>query len=436
MSIPLDRLYQYIENVAKKTNNDVIIYRFWPHGSKKIENLWPLKNQKTFTLQMSPNVVCHDQEPLDFDFYENYTLHFCLVNLEKKYNCYQSKNLSKTNIFDKTLLVHSELRSPEVEKYQKKNFIPVYYWSHAFIALDWFRFAQHLTQKKQIKKTFLIYNRAWVGSREYRIKFAELLIHSELLSHCKTTFNCIDPDHLIDYKDYVYQNQIWKSDIDFSNYFVPTHAPSFFSADFEFDDYIQTEIEVVLETLFDDSRLHFTEKILRPIALAQPFILASTHGGLNYLKSYGFKTFDSVWDESYDLIKNPQERLQAIVKLMKEISNWSPDIKKEKIKQANAIANFNKKHFFSKKFFKHINNELTKNLSTGLKNLIETNTSSAFLERRKILCQFPEIKNFLTGKITEIESQDPVTKEIFKERFSTVEEVMAMLKKARHYYNR
>jgi hypothetical protein len=33
MSIPLDRLYHYIENIAKEIRgDDVLIYRFYPHG--------------------------------------------------------------------------------------------------------------------------------------------------------------------------------------------------------------------------------------------------------------------------------------------------------------------------------------------------------------------------------------------------------------------
>jgi hypothetical protein len=37
MSIPLERLYHYIEDVAEEIFNDrVLIYRFSPDGSKKI----------------------------------------------------------------------------------------------------------------------------------------------------------------------------------------------------------------------------------------------------------------------------------------------------------------------------------------------------------------------------------------------------------------
>ena len=36
MSVPLDRLYNFLHDVV---DHDITIYRFWPHGSKKLEDL-------------------------------------------------------------------------------------------------------------------------------------------------------------------------------------------------------------------------------------------------------------------------------------------------------------------------------------------------------------------------------------------------------------
>jgi hypothetical protein len=46
----------------------------------------------------------------------------------------------------------------------------------------------------------------------------------------------------------------------------------------------------VAETVFD-TRIHLTEKTLRPIACGHPFILAAGPGSLKYLQTYGFRTF-------------------------------------------------------------------------------------------------------------------------------------------------
>jgi hypothetical protein len=404
MSIPLNRLYHYIENVAKNVYGDVIIYRFWPHGSKKIEDFHPLHTVDWVTEMTRPHLLCNDQEPVEFDFYQNYQFklnswHQLLI----KYNCHKNRNLYRNlrryTIFDQSVLLHSEKRSHNVEKYQRIGFIPVYYWSHAVISLDWFRFAQNVNQKKKNKKIFLIYNRSWSGTREYRIKFSELLHVNDLLSRCQTSFNCIDPQDNIHYSDYSFKNTIWQPETDFSKHFCSSSAASNSSADFELLDYESTDIEVVLETLFDDSRLHFTEKILRPIALAQPFLLVGSHGGLDYLKSYGFKTFESIWDESYDSITDPYKRLESIIKIMKTISHWDPDTRRKNLQAAQGIADYNKAHFFSESFFNLVNSELVQNLREGLTKLVSTDTCKEFLESRKKQAQFPELKNILTGRV-------------------------------------
>ena len=105
-------------------------------------------------------------------------------------------------------------------------------------------------------------------------------------------------------------------------------------------------MEIVLETLFDDARWHLTEKTLRPIACGKPFMLMGTAGSLQYLKSYGFQTFGSVIDESYDTISNSHDRLQAVVAEMQRISQLTPDKKIHLWTQLHKIAQHNKSIFF------------------------------------------------------------------------------------------
>ena len=176
------------------------------------------------------------------------------------------------------------------------------------------------------------------------------------------------------YKLHDFLNPVWTPTHVIEDYFPINTAKSHYSADFDINDYNNTDIEVVLETLFDDQRIHLTEKILRPIALGQPFILAGTAGSLEYLRSYGFKTFDECWNESYDLETDPQYRLVAITDLMKQIADWGPKIYTNKIIQALAIANYNRQHFFSKEFFNQVVDELKINLKSGL--MVLDNTRS------------------------------------------------------------
>jgi hypothetical protein len=402
MSVPLDRLYNYINSIIEKIHNDpILIYRFYPHGSKKIEDLTPLvpitKNWINQTI--TTEIFCNDQEPL------NHKLYAQSIRIDKKQftELCQQHNIKVVHqnfrgpvntVWDHSLLLHSEKRSAEILKYQNDEFISVYYWSHGMIAQDWFRYAEHVKKRNQVCKTFLIYNRAWAGTREYRLRFAELLIHLNLQEHCKTSINPVEPELGLHYETHKFKNPAWRPQTVLENYFPTSTAHSHYSADFDIEDYESTDIEVVLETLFDDSRLHLTEKSLRPIACAQPFILAGTHGSLEYLRSYGFKTFGDVWDESYDLVEDPAERLIQIAELMKYISNWLPHQRERNMAQAQAIADYNKQHFFSDKFFNQITGELKTNLTSAFAQLEAINTSKYFSERRKIFSSDPDLAPF------------------------------------------
>jgi hypothetical protein len=439
MSVPLDRLYQYIENIANRVyGNSVIIYRFWPHGSKKPENLGPMKEFDWLSHISMPTIVCHDQEPLNFDFYNRPPKNDPLTKLLFEHGCYQPVNLLRPglSIFDKTIIVHSEINSQEVLKYQANNFLPVYYWSHALISLDWFRYAQHINQNKNAENLFLIYNRAWSGTREYRIKFVEHIINQNLQAHCRMKFNSVDPDTNTHYQDYGFSDTNWKPCIDIQNIFEINDSPGHYSADFEIADYEATDVEVVLETIFSDQRIHLTEKTLRPIACQQPFILVSSAGSLEYLKSYGFKTFSEIWDESYDQIQDPVQRLESIATLMKTISQWNDTTKKAKLAQAQQIANFNKKHFFSKSFFKKIKNELSTNLQKQLTELVDKNTAERWLNQRKLWSKHEPIKKIITGKTPLSSIGYPNSNNMFWSTIFKTSEVIKALKLARKYYER
>jgi hypothetical protein len=403
MNIPLDRLYHFINNTANEIySGRVLIYRFYPHGSKNIEDLNYLFNldSEWYEKATLPLIWCNDQEPLNFDYYSQHIRESSgqFIEILKSLGEYiPPKNLNyRRNVFEKGLLLHSEKRSINLEKYLAQNeLIPVYYWSHAIMARDWFRYAEHVKQTKQVEKTFLIYNRAWSGTREYRLKFAEHLIRLNLPDKCRASVNPVEPELGIHYELHKFKNPIWRPSTVLENFFTTSTAHSHYSADFDIEDYEATDIEVVLETLFDDDRLHLTEKSLRPIACGQPFILAGTPGSLEYLRSYGFKTFGDVWDERYDECDDPEERLARIADLMLQIANWEPGLREQKLAEARAIAEYNRQHFFSQEFFNFVVNELKTNLTTAFKELEQCNNYQSAFNRWTRLISNPEMHKFL-----------------------------------------
>ena len=399
MSIPLDRLYHFIEKIAiKNYGAPVIIYRFWPNGSKNIEDLKPLPTycNSWYEIEVYPAVWCHDQEPLNYDFYQTQTRHpnspwhkllLSLAIVTRRQNLMYFRN-----VFSKNLLVHSEQRSKNLEKYAEQS-VPVYYWSHALIARDWFRYAKHADFTKDVNKQFLIYNRAWTGTREYRLRFSDFLVEHELTDHCLTF--CSPKEHGKHYETHMFQNPVWRPTHVLENYFPPSQANADASADFNTEDYRSTEIEIVLETLFDDDRLHLTEKSLRPIACQQPFILAATHGSLQYLRNYGFKTFNSVWDETYDHIEDPYQRMQAIIRTMREIIAWSDVQRRDNVRLMAQIADHNHKHFFSKDFSDLIIDELRTNMTKAFDQIKQDPGFDRWIDRWPYLLKFQQIQDFV-----------------------------------------
>jgi hypothetical protein len=254
--------------------------------------------------------------------------------------------------------------------YEKSDYIGVYWWSHAMIARDWFRYAEHdidLSQK-QLTSDFLIYNRAWSGTREYRLKFAELIVQKNLKDHCNMRFNPYDDGK--HYSQHQHHNSVFQTHTIFENYFELNTYDASASADYVASDYFSTGLEVVLETLFDDDRWHLTEKILRPISCGQPFMLAATAGSLEYLCNYGFKTFAPIIDETYDTIQDPVARLEAITSEMQRIAYLPTQEKQILFDQLHEIAQHNRQWFFSTEFQNSIIQELKNNLKQGRNRLV------------------------------------------------------------------
>lgn len=386
MSVPLDRLYNHLDGLC---NHDALIYRFYPHGSKNLSDLRALTDidQLGWKFVLKPGAICHDQEPLFFDQYSdadmlNYFLSdsgqkidFEILNrIQSSIRTQHIRAVidSKFSIYDRTLLIHSEKNSNNLDQYTSAGFIGVYWWAHAALAADWFRYAEHDPTLRldltAINKDFLIYNRAWAGTREYRLKFTELVVDADLHNQCAMKFNTESEGN--NYHDFDPKNSAFKIHRnDLETYFGPCKVDASASADYDSYDYQHSGIEVVLETLFDDSRWHLTEKSLRPVACGKPFILAATAGSLEYLRSYGFKTFDGYIDETYDTITDPLQRLEFICNEMKRISQLPLGEKTQLWQNLYNIADYNKKLFFSADWQQGIFDEFVTNIKLGLSEL-------------------------------------------------------------------
>jgi len=81
----------------------------------------------------------------------------------------------------------------------------------------------------------------------------------------------------------------------------------------------QAIIHLVTETVFNYPNNYLTEKTFKPIINKRPFLLAASPGCLRNLQDLGFKTFNKYWDESYDTITNPSDRIIAIINILESL---------------------------------------------------------------------------------------------------------------------
>jgi hypothetical protein len=84
----------------------------------------------------------------------------------------------------------------------------------------------------------------------------------------------------------------------------------------------QTAFQLVNETLVDDhnrTTLFYSEKTFRPIAHFQPFIIYGQPGCNKFLSEFGYNTYESWFDLSFDDIEDPIKRFHAIVQEMERI---------------------------------------------------------------------------------------------------------------------
>lgn len=377
MSIPLDNLYFWIAGHCPQPAN---IYYFWPHGAKKFSNIVYFAFEKEFEQhRLNYNVFCFDQEPLDFDFYEKYSVEEYIQEAnntgpkQARYNYLKQYPPTNLNLFvddltcpvyDKTILIHSERNGYDLEQYQQAGYIPVHYWCHGVVSRDWYRFAEidpRLKQPKHVTHDFLVYCRDWSGSREYRLKLLELLQKTKTDLKCKIYFNQQNNQGTL-YKNFVANNQNLQLESSTELVYPQSKADSSASADYDVVDHLSTHVSVVLETNFDGDRIQLTEKVCRAIVCEHPFILAAGPGSLQYLRDYGFETFDPWIDESYDLEKDSLKRLQMIADTMHKFSNQPPAQKQKALDSLSQIAQRNKQRFFSKDFFEKLEQELVHGL--------------------------------------------------------------------------
>jgi len=259
-------------------------------------------------------------------------------------------------------LVTSEQDSENVEIVCKKfSWKPLYYFFHGWAALDWYRgydrtFLITSLTERRITKTFIAPNRIVAGERQHRLEMLYYIFKNGMThNHISCPDTC--PAENISIHHAVKPLTTKYPDIE--SVFAAQTLPINFAGETDhpmhscwlslFDESAESLLYLVTETVATGRRHHLTEKIFKPIALGMPFVVVGTQGSLEYLRSYGFKTFGDIWDESYDLAED-DERIKRIAELLKSLEVLSTKDKQDMFDQAREVIQHNWNHFYNGNF--------------------------------------------------------------------------------------
>lgn len=89
--------------------------------------------------------------------------------------------------------------------------------------------------------------------------------------------------------------------------------------------YNKSYYSIVAETNTDSLFTFLTEKTAKPLIAGRLFVIAGNKHSLRTLHNLGFKTFDSVIDESYDSIDSQFKRINAMLKQVDYLCTQDPE---------------------------------------------------------------------------------------------------------------
>lgn len=286
------------------------------------------------------------------------------------------------------ILVTTERDSDALNYFADRfGFITCYGFFHIFAAHDWFRGYQFdgriiPVSNRLLKKKFITFNRLTGNARIYRSLFVGELAQRDLIEQGYVSYSDVCPEHghyshnldqAVDaYKlDVNYINDIKQAlgtlshpmRIDYPDKdSIPNHSMVLSAV----DQCMETFLHVVTETCYWERKCHLTEKIFKPIILRQPFVLLGCAHNLEYFKSYGFRTFDRWWDESYDSIEDPVLRLQAVASVVEYIASLTLDQLTVMLQEMEDVLEYNYRLFNSQEFLDVAWKELTNNLKIAV----------------------------------------------------------------------
>lgn len=246
---------------------------------------------------------------------------------------------------DRTLIITSERNSKDVAwACDTYGISDDYYFFHGWAALDWYRGYNHsfLSQSwpdRKFNHAFICPNNIVGGQRSHRLRLLSELGKRGCINQNLISFPATCPyEHRSIIELFQEHDLLFPKNLSLpliidngKNHSGDSHRIDFWTQA------MKCFCHVVTETVYDDNRIHITEKTFKPIVLQQPFLIVGNRGALKYLRDYGFQTFGDLWDEDYDDLDH-EHRIRAVADICEEITSWSSSkMQQAQFKIANAL---------------------------------------------------------------------------------------------------
>ena len=307
--------------------SQISLHWFDPFGSTNfndIVNSHPINNKKNDATRY----IFWDQEPVYRENLQTFLKQFLEI--------YDAK---------KTVLITSERNSNDVAWVcDTYGIVADYYFFHGWAALDWYRGYNHsfLSQPWPDRKfyhAFICPNNIVGGQRSHRLRLLSELGRRGCINQNLISFPATCPyEHKSVMELFQEHNLLFPKNLSLpliidngKNHSGDSHRIDFWTQS------MKCFCHVVTETVYDDNRIHITEKTFKPIVLQQPFLIVGNRGALKYLRDYGFQTFGDLWDEDYDDLDH-EHRIRAVADICEDITSWSlSKMQQAQLKIANVV---------------------------------------------------------------------------------------------------
>lgn len=113
----------------------------------------------------------------------------------------------------------------------------------------------------------------------------------------------------------------------------------------QFLDIQKSFLYVCTETVFNYPHSYLSEKSYKGITTKRPFVIVGAPNSLALLQSYGFKTFNDWWDESYDSEQNHSLRILSIYNIIKDMCEKSLDDLQIMCDGMSSVLEYNFNHY-------------------------------------------------------------------------------------------